>query len=176
MKVALLVMIAFSAGGRVLATDPATAPAQPLEKAEAAGLGLPENDAATAGVPDLLPKLNLLPAPPRRARLEGKFRGPKPTMASAQQGATEEIIRPIRASAMRSPMAVKILLDVESASTPELRRYLLRLYVSTICKRMRSQKPDLVPLITSFENAQIQMIYRSKSPHLTRSGTIEDNS
>jgi hypothetical protein len=112
----------------------------------------------------------------RRERLESKSHGTKPMIASVRQDASEEIIRPIRASAMRSPMAVKILLDVESASTPELRRYLLRLYVSTICKRMRSQKPDLVPLITNFENAQIQMIYRSKSPHLTRSGTIEDNS
>lgn len=100
----------------------------------------------------------------------------KSMVADMPQDESEEILRPIRASAMRSPMAVKILLDAESASTPELRRYLLRMYVFTICKRMRSQKPGLVQLITAFENAQLQMIYRSKSPHLTREGTIEDNS
>jgi hypothetical protein len=64
----------------------------------------------------------------------------------------------------------------KSASNPELRRYLLRIYVFTLYKRMRSEKPDLQQAITAFENAQFQTIYRSKSPHLTRGGTIEDNS
>lgn len=176
MKAVLSVLIAVSTGAQVATTDPATAPAPSVERAEAAGLDLPENDPAAKAVPDLLPKLDSLPAPPRRARLERRSHGMKSMVADMPQDESEEILRPIRASAMRSPMAVKILLDAESASTPELRRYLLRMYVFTICKRMRSQKPGLVQLITAFENAQLQMIYRSKSPHLTREGTIEDNS
>ena len=155
--------------------NPTTAAAQALSKGKAADIGLPEHDGTTTAVPDLLPRLNLLAAPSRGAGFGNRSHGIKATIARLQQGPTEEILRPIRASAMRSPMAVKILLEAENSSTPELRRYLLRLYVMTICKRMRSQKPELAQTIAAFENAQLQTIYRSKSPHVTQGGIIEDD-
>lgn len=175
MKAVLPVTIAVSIAWQIGALDPTTAPAQSLEKIETPSPGLPEHDGTTAGVPDLLPKLNLLATPPRGAGFGNRSHGTKAALASLQHDSSEEILRPIRASAMRSPMAVKILLEAENGSTPELRRYLLRLYVMTICKHMRSQKPELAQAIIAFENAQLQTIYRSKSPHVTRGGTIEDN-
>jgi hypothetical protein len=175
MKAVLPVTIAFSIAWQIGAADPTTASAQSLNKIETPGPGLPERDGATTAVSDLLPKLNLLAPPPRGAGLGNRSRGTKAVVASLQQDPSEEILRPIRASAMRSPMAVKILLEAENGSTPALRRYLLRLYVMTICKRMRSQKPELAQTIAAFENAQLQTIYRSKSPHVTQGGIIEDD-
>lgn len=175
MKAIFSVVIALSIASRVAVADPETGTAPSPQKVEAAPLGLPEKDGATTAAPALLPRLNLLAPPPERTRPD-RHHGTKPMIAGEVQDTSEEILRPIRAGAMRSPMAVKILLDTESASTPELRRYLLRQYVLTICKRMRSQKPALAQVITAFENAQIQMIYRSKAPHLTSNGTIEDKS
>jgi len=175
MKAVLRVTIAFSIAWQIGAVDPTTARAQSLDKIGNPRPGLPEHDGTTTAVPDLLPKLNLLAPPPLESGFRNRTHGTKATIASLQQDSSEEILRPIRASAMRSPMAVKILLEAENGSTPGLRRYLLRLYVMTVCKHMRSQKPALAQAITAFENAQLQTIYRSKSPHVTRGGTIEDN-
>jgi hypothetical protein len=174
MKAVLPVTIAFSIAWQISAVDPITAAAQSLDKIETPGPGLPEHDGTTTAVPDLLPKLNLLAPPPRGSGFGSRSHGTKATIASLQRDPSEEILRPIRASAMRSPMAVKILLEAENGS-PALRRYLLRLYVMTICKRMRSQKPELAQTIAAFENAQLQTIYRSKSPHVTQGGIIEDD-
>ena len=161
-------MIALSIAWQIGAVNPRTARAQSLDKLKPPAPDLPENDRTTTAVPALLPRLDLLAGPLARNRSHGTKE------AGTQPDTSAEILRPVRADAMRSPLAVKILLETGSASTPELRRYLLRLYVSTICKRMRGQKPNLAPVITSFEKTQLDMISRSKSPHVTQDGVIED--
>jgi hypothetical protein len=147
-----------------------TARAQSLDKLKPPAPDLPENDTTTTAVPSLLPKLDLLAGPAARNRSHGT----KEAIAGTQSDTSAEILRPVRTDAMRSPLAAKIRLETESASTPELRRYLLRLYVSTLCKRMRGQKPNLAPIIGAFEKSQLDRISRSKSPHVTQDGVIED--
>ena len=175
MKAVLPAVIALSIACQIGAVNPTTARAQSLDKLKPPTPDLPENDTTTTAVPSLLPRLNLLAGPAGRAGFGNRSRGARAPTAGPQSDTSAEILRPVRADAMRSPLAVKILLETESASTPELRRYLLRLYVSTICKRMRGQKPNLAPVITSFEKTQLDMISRSKSPHVTQDGVIEDS-
>jgi hypothetical protein len=170
MKAALPAMIALSIAWQVGAVNSTTARAQSLDKLKPPAPDLPENDKTNTAVPALLPKLDLLAGPVARTRSHGT----KEAIAGTQPDTSAEILRPVRADAMRSPLATKILLETGSASTPELRRYLLRLYVSTICKRMRGQKPNLAPVIGAFEKSQLEMISRSKSPHVTQDGVVED--
>src|SRR5215831_15259965 len=99
MRAVLPVMIAISVVSRIAAGDPAAGPAQSPQKAEASPLGLPEKDGATTAAPDLLPKLNLLAPPPERPRSESRLHGTKPIVAGGWQDTSEEILRPIRASA-----------------------------------------------------------------------------
>ena len=169
MNAALPAMIALSIAWQIGAGT--TAWAQSLDKLKPPAPDLPENDKTNTAVPALLPKLDLLAGPVAR----NQSHGTKEAIASTQPDTSGEILRPVRADAMRRPLAAKIRLETESASTLELRRYLLRLYVSTICKRMRGQKPNLAPVITSFEKTQLDMISRSKSPHVTQDGVIEDS-
>jgi hypothetical protein len=170
MKAALPAMIALSIAWQISAVNPTTARAQSLDKLKPPAPDLPENDKTTTAVPTLLPRLDLLAGPVARNRSHGT----KEAIAGTQPDTSAEILRPVRADAMRSPLAAKIRLETESTSTPELRRYLLRLYVSTICKRMRGQKPNLTPIIGAFEKSQLEMISRSKSPHVTQDGVIGD--
>ena len=147
-----------------------TAWAQSLDKLKPPAPDLPENDKTTTAVPTLLPRLDLLAGPVAR----NQSHGTKEAIASIQPDTSAEILRPVRADAMRRPLAAKIRLETESASTLELRRYLLRLYVSTICKRMRGQKPNLAPVIGAFEKSQLDVISRSKSPRVTQDGAVKD--
>jgi len=39
---------------------------------------------------------------------------------------------------------------------------------------MRGQKPNLAPVIGAFEKSQLEMISRSKSPHVTQDGVVEN--
>jgi hypothetical protein len=170
MKAVLPAMIALSIAWQIGAVNPTTARAQSLDKLKPPAPDLPENDKTATAVPALLPKLDLLAGPAARTRSHET----KEANAGTQPDTSAEILRPVRADAMRSPLAAKILLETESASTPELRRYLLRLYVSAICKRMRGQKPNLAPIIGAFEKSQLERISRSKSPHVTQDGVIGD--
>ena len=168
MNAVLPAMIALSIAWQIGAGT--TAWAQSLDKLKPPAPDLPENDKTTTAVPTLLPRLDLLAGSVARSRSHGA----KEAIAGTPPDASAEILRPVRADAMRSPLAAKIRLETESASTLELRRYLLRLYVSTLCKRMRGQKPNLAPVIGAFEKSQLDMISRSKSPRVTQDGAVKD--